>query len=228
MPLFRRLIARTRRASSLPHSLITACFTPFFILFLLFTPSPAHACTPPPHPPPTLAERFEAAEVVFSGRVIRTGGRVVGNTGLPRFYPIQEHELLGTRYDRFFDAEFVVAAMPYYALVEIDEYYKGSGIGEVAVMGFGYGRDCLNSAEAGDAFVFFTTGDSPLYALRYLYPHAGVMQYDRRSQRALAEEIGVSGTPPDTTRTTVWLPASVAAAALALVLLRSAGRVMRG
>jgi hypothetical protein len=188
---------------------------------------PARACTPLPGAPPTIEERFEAATVVFSGRVVATGGRVIATTGALRSQVIQEPGILGLRYPRFFNADFVTAALPYYAVVEVEQYLKGWGSGEVAVMGFGYGTDCLNSAEAGDTLLFFATGSTPLYALRYLYPHMGVAPWDRRSQAALAETIAPQPMPPDTTRYYPWLPVGGLGLGMVAAGLRGLGWLIR-
>ncbi len=202
--------------------------TGLLALILILPVSHAYACSPPPGPPPTLAERWAAADVVFSGRVVRTGGRVVSHRGLPSFDLLVEHDLLGSRYGRFFRAEYLVAAMPYYALVEVDRYFRGGGIGEVAVMGFGYGSDCLNSAEAGDHFLFFTTGESPLYALRYLYPHSGVMRYDRRTQNELVQMGVGDGQPADVAASNAWLPVGGTGVGALLLALRGLRMLLRG
>lgn len=213
------------RSRDVLHRLLAGLMS--VVLLLCLPTSGTYACSPPPGPPPTLQERLDAASVAFAGQVVRTGGRVVSNTGLPDFDLVVDRDLLGQRFERFFDAEYLVAAMPYYAIVRVERYYKGSGGGEVAVMGFGYGSDCLNSAEAGDAFLFFTTGDSPLYALRYLYPHAGVMRYDRRTENELAVLGYGAGTAALADVPYTWLPVGGIGAVVVLLLLRGMGGILR-
>lgn len=196
------------------------------VICLLHTP-PARACSPPPGPPPTLLQQIDAAKVVFSGRVVATGGRIIGSSRLPNLAPITDRGMLGGRYERFFTTEFGVALMPYYAEVEVEQYYKGAGIGEVVVMGFGYGTDCLNSAEPGDVFLFFTTGESPLFSLRYLYPNGGVAVYDARAQQELAQAALDELTLPDGTTAYVWIPVWVAGAGALLLSLRGLGMLIR-
>jgi hypothetical protein len=185
------------------------------------------ACSPPAGPPPTLAQQIEAAKVVFSGRVIATGGRIIGSSRLPNLSPITDRGMLGGRYERFFTTEFGVALMPYYAEVEVEQYYKGWGIGEVVVMGFGYGTDCLNSAEPGDVLLFFTTGDSPLFSLRYLYPNGGVAAYDRRTQDELAQMTLDERRLPDATTAHVWIPVWAAGGGALVLALRGLGMLLR-
>jgi hypothetical protein len=195
---------------------------------LIGLPTPrAHACSPPPGPPPSLLQQLENAETVFSGRVIATGGRIIGGSRLLNDQPMRDRGVLGGHYERFFTTEFGVALMPYYAEVEIDQYYKGWGIGEVVVMGFGYGTDCLNSTEPGDAFVFFTTGDSPLFSLRYLFPNAGVAPYDRRTQNELADVVTDERRLPDGTTAHVWIPVWGTGAGVFLLMLRGLGTLLR-
>jgi hypothetical protein len=200
-----------------PSLLILSCIV--FFSYLGF-PSRASACTPPPgSEAPTLAERYERSSHVFVGSVIATNLHL---WEMPFRLPpmIDPRGFLGTHYGRFFGT--VDRQRGYYALIRVQAFYKGGGIGEVVVEGYGSRGDCLNTVLTGETWLFFANGDMPFLGASYSgYPYSAV---DEAAPSVLAELEIITDKPataPDATRAYVWLP--LAGAALAVCWLAARG-----
>lgn len=173
-------------------------------LMLFFAPKPVHACTPPPgSEAPTLEEQYELSSYVFRGTVISTN---LYTWLAPRRLPpmLDSRGLLGTRSGRFFEGE---TQRGYYAYIQVEAYYKGGGMGEVVVLGFGGGGDCLNTVVRGEDVVFFASGDAPFLDAQYAgYPYSAVASASPHILTELDMLTGKPPTLPDAARAHVWLP----------------------
>jgi hypothetical protein len=203
------------------RSLIFICCASALISFILViaTPQRAYACTPPPgSEAPTLQEQYELSNHVFRGTVIATN---VSTWSSLRYLPpmVDQRGLLGTHSERFFDGD----TRGYYAYIQVEAYYKGGGMGEVVVLGFGGGGDCLNTVVRGEDVVFFASGDTPFLDAQYAgYPYSAVAS---ASPHVLSELEAITGKPPtlpDTTRAHIWLPLAGVAAGIVWAAARGA------
>jgi hypothetical protein len=186
---------------------------------------PAHACTPAPGAtPPTLQQSYENASYVFSATVTDTNAIawLMGNR-LPPMLDISG--VLGRHSARFFGTS-ETRVRGYYALATIDTYYKGGGIAEVAIEGFGYGTDCLNPVFPGGRALFFAVGNPPfLRAYYHNYPYSAVVPITAGTLADLTAISGKPPTPPDTTRQSVWLPVLALTPLLLFAGVRAAARL---
>jgi hypothetical protein len=171
---------------------------------------------------PSLAQRFEQATVVLRGTVTDSNLAFWLYRGdLPPMLTIRG--ILGSASSRFFG--YAETRFPgYYALMQVETYYKGTGMAEIAVEGFGIGGDCMNSAYPGDEFILFASGDMPFLQAFYLnYPYSAVAEADARTLNELALLAGESVSLPDARRTFLWLPATGVSAGMILLMLRLCG-----
>ena len=194
----------------------------FVVVGLLFADlQRAQACVPPPNSqPPTLEERYENSAIVFRGTVVETNANswITWRYSLPM---IDMRGLLGGHRGRFFGNENDISE-GYYAYIAIDAFYKGGGIAEVAVEGFGT-TTCHNRVYLGDDLIFFTSGDMPFLDAQYTgYPFSAIVDPSPDVLAELETLTGKPPTPPDATRLHLWLPLVGAAFTLSLLGARGA------
>jgi hypothetical protein len=196
-----------------------------FIAFLLFDAQRASACTPAPGAtPPTLQQSYENSSYVFTATITDTNAVswLMGNR-LPPMLDISG--VLGRHSARFFGTS-ETRVRGYYALTIVDAYYKGGGMAEIAIEGFGYGTDCLNPVFPGERALFFTVGNPPfLRAYYHNYPYSAVTP---ATDGTIADLITISGKPPtlpNTSHQIVWLPVLVLTPLLVFAGVRLAVRL---
>ncbi|MDX2138022.1 MAG: hypothetical protein SF123_07995 [Chloroflexota bacterium] len=196
------------------------------VLFLLLDAQPVSACTPAPGAtPPTLQQSFENASYVFTATVTDTNAIawLMGNR-LPPMLDISG--VLGRHSTRFFGTS-ETRVRGYYALATVDAYYKGGGIAEVAIEGFGYGTDCLNPVFPGQRALFFTVGNPPfLRAYYHNYPYSAVVSITDGTLADLAAISGKPPTQPDMRQQPVWLPVLALTPLLVFTGVRAAARLL--
>ena len=160
------------------------------------------------------------------GRILSTGSRGGYFLAAPTFAPevsAAEHFRLWHRF-----ALSVRTSYGYYALVEIEGYYKGGGGSRLAIWGFGYGADCMNTARPGEEVIIFADGRAPFLDLRYQGPQTAVLPADPAALAELEQLTGKPPQPPDTSRRVMWLPVALAAVILLPIGLRGAWALMVG
>lgn len=215
---------------ALVGAVLAACFWPQVA---------AHACTPPPGwRPPPIAERYAAAGYVLRG-TIAAADAPHDRASAPPFAALSdpltpEVGIMNMLFAHFYryDApltgrRFSAIEQGYYAVIEVDRYYKGEGAARVVVRGFGYGPDCLNVAWSGETHVFFANGSSPFLSAMYLGPLTAIVDVDTATTEALAL-LNAEPFVPDRTATHIWLPVLLTTMVAYPFGLRAAWRLMAG
>ncbi len=187
----------------------------------------AHACTPPPGwSPPPLSQRYAQASHVIHGRIFSIGSRAARWSVPVTFAPevsAAEHFRLWYRFAPSAETDY-----GYYALVEVEGYYKGGGGPLLAIWGFGYGPDCMNTARPGQEVILFADGRAPFLDLHYQGPQTAVMEADPAALAELAQLTDKPPQPPQTAVEVLWLPVVLAVIVMTPIGLRGAWALMSG